>query len=502
MKTGAGRLTWFDSGPIFLAALAFYWWTLAPTVVWGDSADLARRARLGSLELATAGQHPLFVLVSRVFALLPGELARNVNLESAVFGALAVVLVYRCCRLLGAGRPAALVGAVSLCVSHAFWLHAVIAEVYTANAFFLLLTLYLLLRWRERQHPLWLTAAGIALVVGLTNHLVLATMIPASVAFVILTGRQALFNRRTLLLFAAATAAMILAVSVVGWAPLVAAGRRFWYGPPGIGEYLNWGFDAPRTAVEGAYYGLYFVYQFPSVSVALVLVGIWTVLREQRAAATLLLLTIAVNATIFVRHTVWPSAQNAKFVFYIADYAVFAILCGVGAQRAIDRLALGTRRSPAWIGALLLSAALMPPALYAIAPAATKAAGRDLLHARRLPYRDNDRYFLNPNKRGEYGARIFAEESLRLAKPGAVIFADYTPYTVLQYLKVIEGQREDVALVTSSTVSGQVRVEWMFDRGQSRPAYIAALTADYDLSELAGEFDLVPRGPMLEICPR
>jgi hypothetical protein len=375
--------------------------------------------------------------------------------------------------------------------------------VYTANAFFLLLTLYLLLRWRERQHPIWLAAAGATLVVGLTNHLVLATMIPASAAFVILTARQALFRRRALLVLAAATAAIILVVPVVGLAPLAAAARRFWYGPPGIGEYLNWGIDAPRTAVEVTYYGLYFVYQFPSVSLALVLVGVWTVLREQRAAATLLLLTIGVNATIFVRHTVWPSAQNAKYVFYIADYAVFAILCGVGAQRAIDRLAFGTRRRPAWTLALLISAALMPPVVYAIAPAAAKAAGLDLLHARRLAYRDNERFFLNPSKRGEYGPRVFAEESFRVAKPGAVIFADATPFTVLWYLNVVEGQRPDVKLVPPTTVGGQVRVRWMFDGGHRRPAYIAGLTGDYyDMSELAGGYDLVSRGPILEICPR
>src|ERR1700694_1718314 len=90
---------------VFGAALAFYAATLAPAVIWGDSASLSTYARSRSLlGFGTAGDHPLFLLVASGFAALPGDVARNVNFAAAFFGALTVMLVYRCGRLLGASR--------------------------------------------------------------------------------------------------------------------------------------------------------------------------------------------------------------------------------------------------------------------------------------------------------------------------------------------------------------------------------------------------------------
>src|SRR5713226_4860807 len=89
---------------VFGAALAFYAATLAPAVIWGDSAMLSVDALSRSVSLGTAGDHPLFVLVASGFAALPGDVARNVNFAAAFFGALTVMLVYRCGRLLGASR--------------------------------------------------------------------------------------------------------------------------------------------------------------------------------------------------------------------------------------------------------------------------------------------------------------------------------------------------------------------------------------------------------------
>ena len=491
----------YDTAFVFGAALLFYAWTLAPTVIWGDSASLALDARIGSLGLATAGDHPLFLMVGRIFAKLPGELARNVNLEAAVFGALAVMLVYRAGRVLGATPPAALAGAAALCVSHTFWLHAVVAEVYTANAFFLISTLYLLLEWHARRNALWLAAAVASFAIGLTNHLVLATMTPAILAFVLVTKGRDLMTRSSLVVLAV-MAALTLAVAVTRPPAFMTRLHHFWYGPPGIEDYLRFDFDARAVAQEAKFYALYFVYQFPSIALALGGIGIWIVLRDRPAIAVLLLTTIAANAFTFVRHTVWPSVGNAKYVFYIADYVVFSLLCGIGANALLQRIA-ARETATRWALVIFAAVAFVPPIVYALAPWAVRKADLDLLHARSLPYRDNNRYFLNPNKRGEYSARRFGEDALALAKPGAVIFTDYTPYTVLRYLKVTERRRPDVQLVAPPSVGGNVPVRWIYDGDRRRPAYLAALTNDYyDLSGLTGGYDLVPAGPMLEVCPR
>lgn len=492
-----------DCALVFASALAFYWVTLAPGVIWGDSAALALDAFYGSLHLETASDHPLFVFVGELFTALPGEVARNVNFEAACFGALAVMLVYRFARRLGTSRLAAAVGAAALCVSHTFWLHSVVAEVYTANAFFLAATLNLLLEWKHRQRWPWLAAAGMVFAVGLTNHLMLAAMAPATFVFVVATKRDTLLRRRSLAYLALLlVAAFALAIAWPG--SLGATLSRIWYGPPGIAEYFGLQVAPIATAREAGYYLLYLIYQFPSVALVLGAAGILVLLREQLSVAVLLLLTVAVNAFIFIRHTVWPSAGNAKYVFYIPDYVVFAIMCAVGANEVMRRIATrpaSQRRALAV--AIFASAALMPPAVYAAMPWAVRTAGVDLVYARSLPYRDNNRFFLNPNKRWEDGPRRYGEEALDGVPPGAVIFADYTPFMVLRYLQVVEHRRPDVLLGRPRSAGDAVHVTWMYDGARRRPTYVTALIPGYyDLSGLTGAYDLVPAGTLIEVRPQ
>jgi hypothetical protein len=488
----------------FAAALAFYAFTLAPTVVWGDSASISWRSWRGAFELGTAGDHPLFMIAGWLLTRFPGEVGRNVNFASALFAAMAVALVYRCARVIGVSRTAAATGAAALCVSHAFWLHAVIAEIYTANAFFVLAGLNLLLEWRRSGSPKWLAAAIATFVIGLSNHLVLATALPAWGVFALMVKRRAVLTRGLLI----ACAALVLAAAVVAvvqppW--LMNVFWKVWNGPPGVAEYLGLDFDAAATAKEAAYYVLFLGYQFPSLSLILGVVGAAVVWRRDRAAAGLLFATIAVNALMFVRHTVWPSASGTKYVFYIADYAVFAVVIAIGADACLDWVArTRTVHRRTLKVALVAVVGLVPPLLYAAMPSLTKMAGVTLAPARPLPYRDSVRFFLNPNKRGDYGARTYAVEALESARPNAVIFADHTPYAVLRYLQITEARRLDV-LVPRLAGASRIPVRWMSDAaGQPRPIYIAALPVAgyYDLSGLTGEYDLVPAGTIIEVRPR
>jgi hypothetical protein len=491
-----------DMAFVFAAALAFYCATLAPTVIWGDSAWLAVDAYYGAFNIGTAGDHPLFVFIGHLLSALPLDVARLVNFEAALFGALAVTMVYRCGRQLGTSRLAAGVGAAALCVSHGFWLHSVIAEVYTANAFFLAATLSLLIDWQRRQQWRYLVAAAVVFAIGLTNHLVLASMAPAAVVFVVATIPRRFLTRRSLL-WTAAVLAMSIALVVVAF-PVAAAFHRLWVGPPSIWEYFGLTIEPEPTVREVGRYFLYLAYQFPSISLPLGFVGIWVLWRDRRAVAGLLLMTVAVNASIFIHRTDWESAT--KFVFYIADYAVFGILCAVGTDEMLRRLAhrAGPGRSRlAWGAAILAAVAVLPVAIYEVVPTLAERFGLDLVHSNPLPYRDNQRYFLNPNKHGEDGASRYATEALETVKPAAVIFADYTPGAVLRYLKVVKGVRPDVVLRFAPSVGEPVPVQWVLDGQHRRPLYLASLRPDYyDLRGLTGEYDLIPAGSVVEVRPR
>jgi Protein O-mannosyl-transferase TMEM260-like len=486
---------------VFAIALAFYGVTLAPTVIWSDSAAFARQVLIGPLQFGTASDHPLFIAIGRLLKLLPFELAWLLNLESALFGAAAVAMVYRCARQLGTSPIAGAIGAAALGVSQAFWLHSVIAEVYSANAFFLAATLSFLLEWGVKQQWRYLGAALVVFAIGLTNHLVLLAVMPAALVFVAASNPRAVFGRRALLTVAGlAVALAAIAVSV----PRIGnAIRHVWVGPPSIFEYFSLRIDPGPTLREAGFYVVFFLYQFPSIALPLGLLGIWTLLRTRRTMLTLLLLTMAINAGIFIRHTGFQSQGTTKFVFYISDYVVFAIFSAAGADAALRRVADRTVWTRQRLGAAMLAVVgILPPVLYAIVPYVASRSGIDLVGGSRLPYRDNQRFFLNPNKRGEFGAGRYGTEAFEVMVPNAVIFADATPYEVLRYLQYVEHVRPDVTVRSAGGYAQKVMVQWMTGDHGRRAAYLARWNPDdYDMTAVAGTYELVPASPVLEMRP-
>lgn len=81
---------------VFVTALLFYVATLAPGLLWGggDFSTFQTRVYTGEIEATNFG-HPLWVILARPFTWLPiRDIAYRVNLVSAVFAALTIVIVF------------------------------------------------------------------------------------------------------------------------------------------------------------------------------------------------------------------------------------------------------------------------------------------------------------------------------------------------------------------------------------------------------------------------
>ena len=129
--------------------LALYVVTLPRTVVLEDDGLFLMAG--ASLGVAHPPGYPLYTLICYLFMQLPfGTPAFLGHLSSAVLGALACGAVYVCARLLGAARVPALAAAWLFGASEHFWAQAIIAEVYTLNAF-LFFSVYGLLLYGVRQ---------------------------------------------------------------------------------------------------------------------------------------------------------------------------------------------------------------------------------------------------------------------------------------------------------------------------------------------------------------
>ena len=146
---------------IFLTSIIVYMMTMAASVSFWDAGEFIAVSHI--LGIPHSPGTPMYVLVGRVFAMLPLALsvAQRVNLLSAFTAALGVTMVYlivvEVVRFMfgsagkAAGRIAVhaggLIGALFLMFSDTYWTNAIEAEVYALSAFVMGLCTYLALRW-------------------------------------------------------------------------------------------------------------------------------------------------------------------------------------------------------------------------------------------------------------------------------------------------------------------------------------------------------------------
>jgi hypothetical protein len=171
---------------LFIGSLVLFFCTLAPTVTFVDSGELIVTAK--NLGVAHPPGFPLYLLITHFFTLLPlGNVAQRMHFASALFAAIAVVLVYfvtieaifsrqdqatkqntskRSSRDTQASLPAELACIPGLIAgglaafSRTLWSYATVAEVYTLNALLILSVILLLLHWRNNIAGRQLLSSG------------------------------------------------------------------------------------------------------------------------------------------------------------------------------------------------------------------------------------------------------------------------------------------------------------------------------------------------------
>src|SRR5687767_3748520 len=101
------------------AALALYIRTLAPSLLWGDSAEFQTLSY--TLGMTHPSGYMTQIMFGKLFTYIPvGNIAYRVNLMSAFFGALSVAETYLIVRLLGGWRSAAVGASLLLALTEGF----------------------------------------------------------------------------------------------------------------------------------------------------------------------------------------------------------------------------------------------------------------------------------------------------------------------------------------------------------------------------------------------
>ncbi len=146
---------------VFLTSFITYFMTMAATVSFWDSGEFIATSYI--LGIPHSPGTPLYVLVGRIFSMLPLSLsvARKVNLLSVTFAALGVLMAYLVMSAVFrfihgktetaaakfARYAGALIGSFFLTFSDTYWTDSTEAEVYALSAFVMGLCTLLALKW-------------------------------------------------------------------------------------------------------------------------------------------------------------------------------------------------------------------------------------------------------------------------------------------------------------------------------------------------------------------
>lgn len=468
----------------FLAPLALYLATLAPTVTLEDSGEFITAAY--HLGIPHPSGYPLWCLLAHPFTWLPwGSVAWRVHLSSALFGAASVWLVDLVALRVLADWRAALVGALALGASTVLWSQSVIAEVYALNAALSMLLVYLVLRWRESRRDGWLYALALAIGLGLTNHhLVILVALPL-LAWLPFIDLRAVLRVRIVVGGALLVA---LGLGVYAYLPLRSAAdppldvgnpetlastvvhvrRDVYFGGIEAGRSAGGARDVARHTAD-AWIDAARSFGWPLA--ALALLGIVTWPRNQRdvLAVTLVVAvagTLLLNVLLTAPHA--PLWVYLHRVYYIPMHAMVALWIAAGARTV---LRAASRRGP--------SALRLVQAGVAVAIVLTVLRGYPIA-----------------GHRDDWIARDLSLDLLASApaRAGFLPVGDDVLYPVL-HARHVEGLRPDVQLVSR-------QYGW---RGEPYSMLLAAeQLSDQMRSDLPALRDhvSVPRGILYALVPR
>jgi tetratricopeptide (TPR) repeat protein len=183
-----------------VTSFTVYLLTLCPTVYVGDSGELITACY--TLGIPHPPGYPTYVLTGKLFSFLPlSNIAYRINLMSAFFGSLTVMLLFLIVNKVGkveknSGESknntffvvvtlVTFFTALSFSFSNVFWSQSVIAEVYTLNSFFVVFILYLCILYSLFPPFSLFTLIAVVTGISLGNHHTMVLLLPVYVWYII-----------------------------------------------------------------------------------------------------------------------------------------------------------------------------------------------------------------------------------------------------------------------------------------------------------------------------
>lgn len=517
---------------VFLLTTSFYIFTLSPSLAWGDGVRLQTEAISGeSFVLAemspdeftpdgfpfskvgvTAWDHPLYIVLGYTLtrALPFIDSLWLVNLISAIFGSVSILLVFLLCYRFTNSLWASVYAALALAVSHTFWWHSSTPEVYTLFTFLLLLSIYFFDRFERTGKYSALTLSAFSFGLAMSNHVLAVLALPALLLYLIwsrrLSGLQmrewnkylppvvGFFSGFSLYILQFVRLSREIEISTIASS---AAGSTFLNG---LGAF------SPIIIAESFFtYLLFLLLQFGPLGIILGIIGFRNVFQDTDRTSRKLAALYAVYTLFGIFYRV-----TDQFAFFMTSHVFFVLLMGFGAFYLFSTLKERQRLVLRLV--LVLTIVLTPPLYRALPHLANQyGIGDEIL---RIPQigtglRNGLEYYIDPNKRGDFAAYKFGEQTIKELAPSAVLIAEwYTDtdeYFVLRHFHKVMGLRPDVTIYGWATedpfsFDPQLVLDVIEDTFPTHPVYLASLSDRfYSASTLIEMYCIVPENNLYRL---
>jgi hypothetical protein len=429
----------------FLLFSALYVLTAQTGVAWQDSGMFQWRVLSGDYTgtLGIALAHPAYIALGRLFALLPAEsFTASLHYASGIGMAVALANTAIIAAVLTGHRWIGFAAAVMLAVMHTVWWLATIAEVYTWHA--AIFTAELLVLIKVIRKPRWQTAALLFFLNGFNLSIHNLSLLPLPVYGGVLLM---LIEKKRLRFMAAGVSVIAYAIGASFFILLVSQQmletgditRAFCSALFGTyaAEVLNTNASWHYLKINAALIALNFL----NAVLPFALLG-WRHMKRQTGGyiTGAFALITALELFFVIRYPV-PD----QFTFVLPSLILLAVAAAVGISvlSAVSKIWRNT------VVALCALSVLVPPIVYASAPALINTFGLAVQRARELPFRDEMRYWIVPWKHNENSAELFAQAALQEAAPHGTIVCDSTSYYPLKLLQQYKGLSPGVAICQS-----------------------------------------------------
>lgn len=465
--------------PVGICALAAYVRTLAPDVLYGDSAEFQTLAY--TLGITHSTGYPIYLLLAQLLGFLPiASPAWRVSLLSAVGAAVTLSAVYLLARYLTRSRIGAVLASVALGLSYTFWAQAVIAEVYTPALAFLSVILLLLWHWHgaptERNRALLLAAMLSGL--GLGVHASVALLAPAAVIFVIGTlGLERLRWPQWQRALLAALVGVALGVGIF----LLASLAIDFNNPPSsfiqVAIYPSrsiWGleitdldspFERLWLTVTGRqwqsamfpqdidiadevviYIDRLIGHEFSTLMVLCAILGV-TVLLHSRPKLGVFWLVAFFSILVFILNYQPPD----KYIFYLPTYLLVTVAIGCGAGSVLEwahRHLVMTRKRRYLLPLYILVVALL---VLMVAQPSAALRWQALQDGAATFVREDYAYPIDDLRM----PRHLATWKIQSLPENAVVISEWRSLYTMYYIAHVEGMRPDITIMEASPYGGE-----------------------------------------------